>query len=146
MHIGSRSDVQAFNATLVEAYYEGDSVATLAHRSGRSKSTIDKLIKADRVANGHRERKPCRADPRILADKKSLSPHHGWVGITISRYRAEHDLTPTSFGMLISASRVVVRNMEVGSHDFTLCQLMRLSSVLGVPFEQLVIPPRPAGK
>lgn len=147
MTIGSRADVQAFNATLVDAYYEGDSITSIAVRSGRSVSTINKLIRADRIANGPRERKKTtRTDSRSLADKRSLSPHHGWVGITISRYRAEHNLTPTSFGMMIGTTRVVVRNMEIGAHDFTLCELARISKVLDVSFETLLIPRAPGTK
>lgn len=137
---GSRDDIRALNAELVEAYYKGESVASIASRSGRDNSTISKLIRTDTLLNGPRPRTAKPADPRLMVDKKTLSKRHTWIGIQIARYRAEHDHTPTQFGMLINASRVVVRNMEVGAHDFTLCQIDRLSEVLKMDFQTLTTP------
>lgn len=141
---GSRDSVREFNARLVERYYEGESVNEIAVSSGRSISTIHKLVKDDEMANGPRERAKKPNDPRIMVDKKMLSKRHGWIGIQIARYRAEHDLTPTAFGMRVSVSRVVVRNMEVGAHDFTLLQLERLATILKISFDELITPFQPA--
>jgi len=140
---GSREKVRDFNAKLVERFYQGESVNEIAVSTGRSISTIHKLIKDDETANGPRERLKKPSDPRIMVDKKMISKRHGWIGIRIARYRAEHDLTPTAFGMRISVSRVVVRNMEVGAHDFTLTQLERLSDTLKVSFDELTTPLQP---
>jgi hypothetical protein len=142
----SRDDIRDLNTKIVESYWEGQSVPDLAKTYGRSVSTIHKLVNADRMANGPRKRVAKADDPRIMVNKKALSKRHSWIGIQIARYAAEHDLTPTKMGLQINVSRVVVRNMEVGAHDFTLGQLYTLSSVLGVDFDTLITPALPKEK
>lgn len=142
----SRDDIHDLNAKIVEEYWTGGSITHLAKTYGRSVSTIHKLIKADALANGPRKRVRRDDDPRIMINKKALSKRHAWIGIQIARYAAEHDLTPTKMGLRINASRVVVRNMEVGAHDFTLGELDRLSKLLGVDFETLITPTSPKEK
>ncbi len=137
---GSREDIREYNKQLVDAYYDGESVDAIATRSGRSTSTIHKLISADKAANGPRDRKCKPVDPRSMIDKRVISPRHGWIGIQMSRYRAELGLTPSAFGMLINATRTRVRYMEIGSHDFTLTEIVKLVEVLNIPFEQLITP------
>jgi hypothetical protein len=140
MQTGSREDVKNYNLGLVEEYWAGDSYQTIATRSGRSVSTIIKLVKADIRANGERVRVKKPDDPRIMLNKKILSAKHSWIGLQIGLYRAQNDLTPSSMGMVLNATRVMVRNMEIGSHDFTLTQLERIAEVLSIPFMTLITP------
>lgn len=139
MSRGSRDDVRIITQGYIDAYYEGESIASIAARIGKDPSTINKAIKRDREANGPRERLSKPHDPRLLANKKALSSRHAAIGLKISRYMATNDLKPTAFGMLVSASAIVVRNMELGAHDFTLSQLLRLAVVLDMSFEQLTV-------
>lgn len=140
MQTGSREDVKLYNQGLVEEYWAGASYADVAARSGRSVSTIIKLVKADIKAHGPRTRTKKPDDPRIMLNKKILSPRHSWIGLQLALYRAQHDLTPSSMGMVINATRVMIRNMEIGAHDFTLSQLDRISEVLNIPFQTLITP------
>lgn len=143
-----REKTKEINAKIVESFYEeGMSVAALEATYGRSQSTIKKILReyrrryqAEHGVDRERVRKP--VDPRILVEKKSLSFVHAYVGLLISRYMAEHELTPTAFGAMLNPmrSRVQVSNMTVGAHDFTLTELVGLSRALGVPYERLVVP------
>jgi transposase len=134
----SRESVRAFNATLVEAYWGGESVADIAKRSGRSLSTINKLVALDKHENGPRERTAKPRDPRIILEKKTISNRHGWIGLQLSQYRSRNNLTTTALGGLLSVSRVQISNMELGSHDFTLSELDRISALTNVPLERLM--------
>jgi hypothetical protein len=134
----SREDVQALNQQMIEEFYAGESVTVLARKNGRDTTTVRRLIKADQLANGPRERTATPRDPRIMLDKRILSPRHGYIGAQLSAYRARHELTPTTMGLLIQSSRVKVRNMELGDHDFTILEIEAIARILGVTFESLV--------
>lgn len=138
--VGGREATRAFNAKLVERFFEdGESPAHIAATSGRSVSMITKLVKDHVKTHGPRERKRiARMDPRLMSSKTSRSPLHSSIGIRIARYMAERDMSATSFGMILVASRSVINNMIAGAHDFTLTDLTKLSEILGVKFEDLV--------
>lgn len=138
--VGGRETTRAFNATLVERYFElGESPASIARTAGRSVSMVTKLVKDHVKTHGPRERKRiARMDPRLMSSKTSLSPKHLSIGMRIARYMAERDMSATSFGMSIPASRSVVNNMIAGAHDFTIIDLYKLSEVLGISFSDLV--------
>lgn len=135
---GSRDDIREFNEGLVDRYFNGESPAAIAEATGRSISTIQKLVAAEKHINPDRKRSKAARDPRALLEKRIISPRHSWIGLVIARYRAEHDMTPTQFGMLVPTTRMVVRNMEIGAHDFTIREVERLSEILGSPFEELI--------
>lgn len=147
MKRGIRSQTQEINGKIVEDFYEGPlSISALMKKYGRSESSVNKLLAADRLAwkadhDTPRVRSGKPADPRLMEDKKSLTFRHMVIGLAISRYVNENQLTPTSFGMLIGVcgqSRVIVGNMMIGSHDLTLCEVDKLSIVLGIPFMDLM--------
>lgn len=134
-----QDQIETINEQLLERYWGGESVQALADSSGRSTSTINKLIKIDKTRNPKRERSLQPKDPRIIIDKRPLTTVHGIVGLHITRYMAENNLGPTQFGLLVDTSRVRVRSMEAGSHDLTVTDLVKLSSVMGIPYEELAM-------
>lgn len=142
----SREDAAAIRARIIREYYEGQSYGALADRYGYNLSTVAKFIARDKRDNGVRQRSCRPKDPRPYAVKRSLSQAHFQIGLAISLYRAEHNLNPTQFGMLLARengsgnkSRCKVRDMEIGAYDLTLTDIQRLSEILGIPFETLVI-------
>lgn len=144
MTVGIRAQTQEINAQIVEDFYEGPlSVAELMKKYGRSESSVNKLLAAYRLSyekeHGQaRVRAGKPKDPRLMQEKKSLSLTHFVIGLAITRYIEENKLTPTSFGMQISRSRVQVGNIMVGAHDLTLTEIARISEVLGIPMERLM--------
>lgn len=134
----SRDDVKAFNAKLVDLFYEGHSVADLAKTYGRSISTINKLVQLDKIENGPRERVQKPRDPRILLEKKSLSNRHAWIGSRLAAYRARKNLGPSGMGLELAVSRVKVTEMEIGAYDFTLTDVERIARLLDCTVESLL--------
>lgn len=142
MEPDTHAKVQAINAGLVDAYYEGESISSIALRSGRNPSTVRKLVETDRKTNGARVRKRKPIDPRIMKDKKMISPHHGWIGLRMGRFRAERHHNPTVFGIMINTTRSRVLNMEIGAHDFTITELSNIAKCLDTSIEELMAPPK----
>lgn len=125
------------NAAIIEDFYEnGLSTNAIMKKYGKSESTIHKLRKEHErmyfAAHGvHRVRTKEPVDPRKQFDAKGLSIPHLAIGLAIARYRAEHHLGPTEFGMLISRTGPKVTQMERGIYDFQLTELQSIASVLG---------------
>lgn len=143
-----REKTSELNAQIIEAFFEeGMSIAALMAKYGRSESTINKMLAAYQRAHAaendgrKRERTKKPTDPRPLVEKRSISFIHFSISLHISRYMNEHELKPTTFGLLIGKSRVQVSAMQIGAYDFTITDLQRLSEVLGIPYEQLCVPP-----
>lgn len=146
MNVGIRAQTQEINAQIVEDFYEGPlSVSELMDKYGRSESSVNKLLARYRLSYEAEHGQP-RArvgrprDPRLMQEKKSLSLVHFVIGLAVTRYIEENKLTPTSFGMQISRSRVQVGNIMVGAHDLTLTEISRIADVLGIPMGQLMHP------
>lgn len=139
-----RQKTNEINSQIIEDLYEeGLSIAALVAKYGKNESTIHKIRKEyDRnfaAEHGHpRERKKKPIDPRRLHDAKGLSFNHLFIGMHISRYRSEHQLGPTAFGMLMSRTGTKITKMERGLYDFTLLELQRLSEILDLPVSKLV--------
>lgn len=128
----------ATNDQIVNEYYDGGSPQTIATKYGRHVSTIWKLVKEERERNPSRQRKKISRGPRSISEKDTLSPLHVNVGLMIAKHRAVNDITASDFGSVINSSRIRVRNMEVGAHDFTLSELISLSEVLKVSLPELL--------
>ena len=134
-----QDEIEAINEQILKRYWAGESVASLADATGRANSTINKLVKIDKVRHPHRERTLQPKDPRIILDKRPLSTVHGIVGLHITRYMAENNLGPTQFGLMVNSSRIRVRSMEAGSHDLTVTELIKLAGVLDIPYAELAM-------
>ena len=143
MNDGCRDEIRAFNQTMIDAYWgdentPAESVPSIARRCGRDPSTINKLIQMDKAANGDRCRSRLPRDPRSSSDKKPFSPRHGRIGVMIARHRMKLEMGPSSYGLELQWSRVRVRNMEMGAHDFTIGEIVQLAAFMKVPFEELI--------
>lgn len=146
----ANQNVAQIYASIVEEFFEdGISVKALSAKYGRSESSINKHLaiyqaRHEAEFGARRERKKKPIDPRSFDGMRSLTFRHGQIGLFIHRFRTEHDLSPTSFGMMIQESRITVRKMEQGAYDFTLCQIEKLADVMKVPFDALVQPKKAA--
>ncbi|AKU43603.1 transcriptional regulator [Caulobacter phage Seuss] len=124
---------------MVDDYYNGGSPETVAAKYGRHVSTLWKAIREERIRNPDRTRTGGRQrGPKTMADKSTISPLHISVGLKIAKYRAVNEITVSDLGQAIDVSRVRIRTMEVGAHDFTLTELVNLSHVLKIPLEELI--------
>lgn len=145
MNIGARSSTQEINAQIIEDYYEVPlSVKALEEKYGRHESTINKLIgkykaiyKAENGVDRVRKGKP--QDPRRLGDPKPLTFRHYIVGLNVTRYMDEHELSVTGFGHLISRSPSKITRIKAGSYPLTLEEVDKIAEVLGVDFNTLLL-------
>lgn len=124
---------------MVSCFYEGMSVPAVARKFGMHHSTVHKIRRRHEAKNGKQVRVHKPKDVRVLNDKRPLTSVHARIGLRIGAYMAEHELNATSFGELISASRVRVRNMQVGAYELTIMEVIQLSDVLSIPYEELVL-------
>lgn len=135
---GTREQVTAINAKMVDDYWGGESIGSIAKRMKRSPNTVSKLVQADKKANGPRPRPRVRSTVRMISEKKEISPRHARIGFVVARYRAEHDLSLTDLGIKVETTRSTIRNMELGAHDFTLTELDLLAKIFQISFEDLI--------
>ena len=143
----TRETTKKKHQDVVEAYYEeGLSYLVLAQKTGLSESSIKKIIAADRLANGCRERKKSPDDPRILGNQKAIAYELFCLGLHVGRYIADNELTNTSFGELgnLSMSRVTVGKILHGIYDVPFTKMRALEEVLGMSQDQLIRPPQKA--
>lgn len=131
------------NSIMEDLYEEGLSMTALVAKYGKSESTIHKIKREhDRTyvaEHGHdRPRRKKPEDPRKLHNAKGISFAHLFIGMHIARYRAEHNLGVTEFGMLMSKTGTKITKMERGLYDYSLCDLQRLSEILDIPMTTLV--------
>lgn len=132
------------NSRIIDEYYgtetvPGLSMTQLSRDYGLDRSTIQKLVAIDQGrADFVRAERLKPKDNRVLVGKKPLSQVHSLIGMKIGRHMTEHGLLPTTFGEMIHASRVRVRNIQVGAYDLTLSEVMTISKALEIPYDELV--------
>ena len=99
----------------------------IADRYGRSRSTVIALAREHNVA---------RLNGKKGSAKTALSKEHVALGLKISLHRDTQSYS--EMGEELGVSRHVVRMMELGYHDFTLTQLIKLSNIMGQNLDQLI--------
>jgi transcriptional regulator with XRE-family HTH domain len=71
------------------------------------------------------------SDPEFRAEWERLAPARA-VANRLVLYRAEHGLTQTALGRLLSMPQSAIARLEIGEHIPTLPTLLRLSELLGL--------------
>lgn len=100
---------------------------------GRSRDTVIKLKNRFDVV---RRVPQSRMGPKKTVDMKPLSPQHRTLGIRLTLHRGDRSYTDVA--RELNVSRHVVKMMEIGAHDFTLTQLLKLSEQLGRTINELI--------
>lgn len=111
------------------------SYAEIGKKYGRARDTI---IKLKHHYNVTRKNPPANYGQRKPETLVSLSEQHRALGSRLTVYRANK--TYSQVGEVLGVSRHIVKLMELGAHDFTLNQLMRISEVLGMEINQMIAP------
>jgi hypothetical protein len=111
------------------------SYAEIGRKYGRARDTI---IKLKNHYNVTRKNPPENYGQRKPDTLSSLSDQHRALGSRLTVFRANK--TYSQVGDLLGVSRHIVKLMELGAHDFTLNQLMRISDVLGMEISQMIAP------
>ncbi len=131
----SKSDVEARlrrqHAAMMDRYFDdGWSVGAVAVASHRSRAWVLKLIKKE----GPRPRlkRGGSADPRRRDSRRPKSVLHAQIGVAASVHRRKFGLGMTEFGLRVGLSRFRVGELEAGSYDLSLSDLMALSVELGI--------------
>lgn len=107
----------------------------IARKYGRSTMAVMKLRER---ANIIRAKPNMRRGPRKFEEARSLSSHHRAVGSRLTIARAN---TPVrDFADRLGVSVYVLRAMELGIHDYTLSELLRISDLVGRTMEDLINP------
>jgi hypothetical protein len=114
-----------------------DSLAKLSKKHGWHPSTISKFQAQQNIVRpeGGGKSGPQRDEGRL-----PISPSHKALGIRIGLYRASRNYT--EFGEILGVSRVIVKNMEHGFHDFTLSEMTRIVNILGITLTEALEPYR----
>lgn len=113
------------------------SYTELARKHGRSRDTIIKLrakLEGDRP-----ERK--KSGPTVAVEETPISDAHRALGIRLTIHRGGKNFT--QMGELLNVSRVVVRKMELGQHDFSLTQVQTLAKEMGMTMAECLEPYKP---
>lgn len=110
------------------------SYAELAVKYDRARDTITKLKERYSITRPTTVRKGSIP----LSQRQSISTNHRAIGVRLTLFRDDRLITDLADQM--NVSRTVYKAMEVGAHDFTLTQILRISEVLGVPAEDLWVP------
>ncbi len=106
----------------------------IGQKYGRDRDTI---IKLKRLHNLTRKLPP-RKGPRKITDRKEISSAHRAVGIRLSLFRGERSYAEVAERIGVSA--LALRYMELGIHDLTLAQLLKISELLGQSISELTSP------
>jgi transcriptional regulator with XRE-family HTH domain len=81
------------------------------------------------------------ADPAYRAEYERTRLAND-IAIRVMRYRTEHGLTQTAFGLLVGIRQPHVARLESGEHEPSLSTLVRLAGALG---EDLTVDIKPGG-
>lgn len=103
---------------------------------GRHRDTIIKLKGA---TNTVRSQRPMNG-PRKVALADAISPEHRTLGIRLTLFRANRPMAELS--KELNVSRIILHQLELGTHDPSLSRLQRISEVMGVPIATLLSPYR----
>ena len=111
------------------------SMKEIGVKYGRSPDTIRKLKK---FYNLTRKLPPRKRGQSKASEAISMSPYHRALGSRLTVYRGNKTLTDVS--TKLGTSRYVTKMMELGAHDFTLRELIRISEIMGQPIQDLITP------
>lgn len=111
------------------------SFAEIGRKYNRHRSTVAILAKAvgatrDGVGRG--------ITP--LAEASPLSIQHRRLGVRITRELGE--MTPKEAADRLGISVIRLRQMELGVHDFTLLEMLKLEKFLGIEMSEMILPMR----
>lgn len=113
----------------------GLSYGEIGKKYGRSRDTI---IKLKRLYNVLRRVPVARRGGRKAELERSISAHHRALGSRLTVFRANK--TYTQVAEELGVSRHILKMMELGAHDFTLSQLLRIEAAIGHPVQDLITP------
>jgi DNA-binding XRE family transcriptional regulator len=105
----------------------------IAKKYGRARDTVIKLA---RLHNLIGNRAVSRNGPRKMADLKPLSREHRTVGVRLTLYRGTRSYTEVA--QELNVSRHCLKAMEIGAHDFTLSQMIKISELIGMSINDVV--------
>lgn len=104
---------------------------------GRHRDTIIKLKRSEGIVRKKAVRK---TGPNKAADMKQISLAHRALGVRLTLYRGIRNRS--DLAKELNVSRYVVSMMEIGTHDFKLSELLKISSVLGLSITEMIEPHR----
>lgn len=126
---------QDWQALAVKDLTETDlSYEEIGKKYGRDRDTIIKLKRLHKLTR----KLPSRKGPRKITERRELSAAHRAVGIRLGLYRA--DSSYAEVAERIGVSAIALRYMELGIHDLTLAQLLKISELLGQSISELTSP------
>ncbi len=108
----------------------------IGEKYGRDRDTVLNLRRKHNVVR----KLPPRKGLRPAVEIKQLSPEHRALGVRLSIYRGVRNYS--ELAQELNVSRHVVKMMEIGAHDFTLRQLLKLSQLMGRSINELIAPNR----
>lgn len=118
-------------------FTEGVSRGDICRELGLTNYTVNTYINEGR-RQGMVPVKPTRKS-RAYRDRKPLSLTHRAVGLQLSEHRTMVLRVPhKDFAEVVGCSRQVLSAMEQGIHDFTLVELIKISSIIGKSLENLL--------
>jgi len=121
-------------------FEQGLQPAEVAERLGYSVESIRKFRNFEMKVLGRTGAPSKSHSPRAYDAKKAVSQRHVAIGARLARYRymQPDNMTAGQLGELLGVSRIRVREMELGFHDFSLKELERISKVLSTPLAELI--------
>lgn len=117
-------------------FTQGIPPSEVAAKVGYSLETVRKFLNQERKTLGPTMAKSART----FEGRKPLSNRHASIGARLARYRFNqpNSMTAGDLGAKIGTSRLRIREMELGFHDFTLTEIEKISALLNVPMAELI--------
>lgn len=140
-----------WHSDAIDAFFdEGLSYKEIGDRFHVAPNTVTKIVVRERnrrLAEGLSIERKTRQKPNPRAHENfvRLSPTHARIGQLMSHHRqVVNNLSVTEMASsdYLGCSRLLIRKMEAGAHDFSLGELMRISQILEVPLLDLMTPPK----
>lgn len=118
--------------------YSGMSIAELAEKYHRARSTILKMITRSEVDRAVPTRN-ARGGRPAFDSQAVYSPLHKQIGLRLNLLRTlQYEELASQFAERVQMSTYVLRKVEQGLHDLTLTELQRISKVMELPLEEVI--------
>jgi hypothetical protein len=117
-------------------FTQGLPPSEVAVKVGYSLETVRKFLNQERKTLGPTMSKSART----FEGRKPISNRHASIGSRIARYRFNQPeaMTAGQLGSMLGTSRLRIREMELGFHDFTLTECDKISKLLDIPLAELI--------
>ena len=120
-------------------FEDGLPPASIGPALGFSVETVRKFLHKERKTLGKAELHGSHSS-RAFSNKVPLSPRHVYIGAKLAQYRNRQPglMTATQLGLILNMSRLRIREMELGYHDFTLTECEKIAKLLKKDVKDLI--------